>query len=727
MSVSTWRRVVADALSFNTSALTIRDGARMAVGTTVPLMVGFAAGSWASGAAAAGGALAVGITSVIPSARPRVAVLASVAASMALGTFVGSATSGYPVLHVIVGALLAFVFGLLVAVETTYAGAGINGLVAFLVYGRFAASPAIAARTAGLVAAGALLQLAFVLVLRRRPRTGRALIGLSRAYDALADFASRLDVDESSLPVAAAIDAAVTDLDFSFRVDEAREAWTSLAGEAHRVRLELLSLGSGRSNIQSPDAELRRVLVSIAGATARYLKLVARSLAAADVMDGADEALDAVDGAVQELDQLPTQSVHDTDESHHAIVRAGAAARALAGQLRAVSVLLPVAVESNATRPVSMASMRSASRISKRGVRGAELIAQRMRANLTPDSDACRHALRLAIVVTVATGLAQSISLGRGYWVALTAVLVLRPEFSITFTRGVARAAGTVVGVGIATGIDVLVHPHGWVLVAFVAGAVWSSGAVFNASYTVFSVAVTGVVVFLLAGLDTHSVATGEDRLLATVLGAGLALGAYAAFPTWGSRPASQAVAKLAAATHDYVIAVLRSTVDPTHDRAHLVGLSRSVRLARTNAETALGRSFADPGSRRLDAHTSAEILACLRRLSIAGHTLRFRRPVESRPWSPAARRALTLLVDSLDIELNAVAARLGFGRVAYRHEALRERHRAFLAEANRYSAESPVEGLIALVAAETDEMVDAINSLNAVLDRLVKPIPVAA
>jgi uncharacterized membrane protein YccC len=349
-------------------------------------------------------------------------------------------------------------------------------------------------------------------------------------------------------------------------------------------------------------------------------------------------------------------------------------------------------------------------------VRGAEVLAQRMLANLTPRSDAFRHAVRLGVVVTVATALAHATDLGRGYWLALTAVLVLRPEFSITFTRGVARAAGTLLGVVIATTIAVVANPHGWVLVAFVAAFVWLSGALFNASYAVFSVVITGVVVFLLAGLDQQPVTTGKDRLLATVLGAALALTAYVVWPTWGRRPASEAVADLADATYRYVIATLRSYLDPQRRSAvPLAALSREARLARTNAESTLGRSLADPSPRRIDSQATAEILAALRRLSIAAHTLRLRRPGAA---DALPRREFRELVDAIDAELNAAVARLRFGRITHRHEPLRERHRALLAASSQ-----PADAASALILAETDELVDATNSLSAVLDHEAAPL----
>jgi uncharacterized membrane protein YccC len=727
-SSPTWRRVVGDALRFDAHGVILLDPLRMTIGTMIPLIVGYVAGSWATGAAAAGGALSVGIASVVPSTRPRYALLASTAAGMAVGTFVGCATSAHPVVHVVAGALLAFAGGLLVAVQPNFTGTGINTLVAFLVYGRFSASPLISLRTAGFVAVGGGLQLALVVLARRRPRAGRALNGLSLAYRELAALAAELRVTRSSLPAAQAIDAAGVDLEFSLR-STGGEAWASLAAEAHRVRLELLSLASARSSFERSDDERGDLLSDVGARTAEFLGCVADSLARAELSRECDGALDNLERAVARLDahggsaRIPAGDGHGSaggDGGGFVAVRAATAARAIAGQLRAISALLPDALSVPAP-PRPIAALRSATRVSRRGMRGAEVIGQRMLANITPRSDAFIHALRLAVVVMIATVIAHVVGLGRGYWLVLTTVLILRPQFAITFTRGVARAAGTLLGVALATGVAVATNPHGWLLVAFVAGFVWLCGALFNASYALFSIAVTGVVVFLLEGIDQNPVGTGEDRLLSTVLGAALALLSYAVCPTWGRRPAADALADLAAATHRYVTAVLRSYLDPTADAAspaELSALSRAVRLARTNSEAALDRSLADPGARRLHAQTTANLLAALRRISITAHTMRLRRPDDATTVRAIAGRQLTALTDSIDIELGGVAARLRFGRVARRHEPLRERHRALLtAVTESTSVDEQPDPASALVVAETDELVDATNSLTAMLD----------
>ena len=705
----TWRRVRGEALRFDRHGVRLRPSLRMAAGVTVALAIGYAAGSWAAGAAAAGGALAVGIPSVAPSPRPRIAMLVSTAAAMALGTFVGSATSRYVGLHVVAVALFTFVGGLLVAVEPTVTAVGLNAIVGLVVYGRFPGSPETALKSAGLVAAGGLFQVLLVVVLRGRPQVGRALTGLSRGYAALASYAAELDLARSSLPLAAAIDAAVVDREFAFGAGTSgvsEEACRSLVDEARRIRLELLSLASVRAaaqGVDEPDAALLASFDQLASRLRNFFDHVVDGLAHASVPDDLGDALAAANAAIEDVRRSAAAAPH----AQLIAARATTAGAALAGQLRAVAGLLPAAVEVKRTAPSS--AVRSATRISRVSAQGAEAIVERMQANLTWQSDAFQHAVRLAVVVSASAVIAHAVGIGRGYWLALTAVLVLRPEFSVTYTRGVARAVGTVVGVGIATIVAVTAHPHGWALVPFVGVFVWLSGALFNASYAAFSVAVTGAVVFLLAGLDTDPVADARDRLVATVLGAALALGAYALAPTWGRRPVADAVADLADTTQRYVALVLQAVTDPAADTSAVPGASRAVRLARTNADAAINRSLGDPASRRIDRAATLEMLATFRRLAIAAHTLRLS-PTVTLDGVPPALKELTAAVDS---ELEAIAARLRFGRVTVVREPLRALHREVAA-----ALPADPAALGALVVAETDEIVDATNSLADIVER---------
>src|SRR5262249_32982572 len=76
-----------------------------------------------------------------------------------------------------------------------------------------------------------------------------------------------------------------------------------------------------------------------------------------------------------------------------------------------------------------------------------------LRANLNLRSAAFRHGVRLAICVALGSSMAHAFGWHRPYWAPMTIAIVLKPDFTATFSRGVLRLGGTVIGLLVATGL----------------------------------------------------------------------------------------------------------------------------------------------------------------------------------------------------------------------------------------------------------------------------------
>ena len=124
----------------------------------------------------------------------------------------------------------------------------------------------------------------------------------------------------------------------------------------------------------------------------------------------------------------------------------------------------------------------------------------------------------------VAALAARLLGLSNGYWVPMTALLVLRTDLRETYSRGLARLAGTVVGAGLATLLASVLRPGPFALAALVVLFAWLCYSVVAVNYGVFSVCVTAYIAFLLsfAGLPESEVAL--HRVANTALGGALAL-----------------------------------------------------------------------------------------------------------------------------------------------------------------------------------------------------------
>jgi uncharacterized membrane protein YccC len=120
--------------------------------------------------------------------------------------------------------------------------------------------------------------------------------------------------------------------------------------------------------------------------------------------------------------------------------------------------------------------------------------------------------------------LAHQFALSNGYWVPMTALLILRSDLSETLTRGLARMAGTIIGAGLATLLVSTLRPGPATLIVLIVLFAWLCYSTVIVSYGTFSVSVTAYIAFLLAlgGLPENDVAL--HRVANTCLGGSLAL-----------------------------------------------------------------------------------------------------------------------------------------------------------------------------------------------------------
>jgi uncharacterized membrane protein YccC len=169
-------------------------------------------------------------------------------------------------------------------------------------------------------------------------------------------------------------------------------------------------------------------------------------------------------------------------------------------------------------------------------------------ANLSLQSAACRHALRLSVAMAVATAIYRLAALPRGYWFPMTTLLVLKPEFRETFVTGVTRIIGTLAGAGLAALLVETLGSHPSMLTVMLIVFVWSGYALFRANHAAFTVCITGYIVVLLYLAGVPGPAAAKYRALDTILGGAFALAVYRVWPTWESSHVGDVLATLSRA-----------------------------------------------------------------------------------------------------------------------------------------------------------------------------------
>src|SRR5262249_40517987 len=146
---------------------------------------------------------------------------------------------------------------------------------------------------------------------------------------------------------------------------------------------------------------------------------------------------------------------------------------------------------------------------------------QTLRASLTFDSLAMRHALRVGIVAAVAVALVKALALPRGYWVTVAAIIIVQPYAGATLIKGLQRTLGTIAGALLAFALGALLHDRGPALLVLIFVFTGVSVSFLRLNYLIYSVFLTPTFI-LLAELSSGNWHLAELRVIDTLIGGAL-------------------------------------------------------------------------------------------------------------------------------------------------------------------------------------------------------------
>jgi len=146
-------------------------------------------------------------------------------------------------------------------------------------------------------------------------------------------------------------------------------------------------------------------------------------------------------------------------------------------------------------------------------------------------STSFHFAIHVAITLVIAIELDHQLHLKNGYWLPMTTLVVLKPDFYRTYSGGIERMIGTLAGVLVASAITFALHPAGWVLIVLVGVCGFLSYALLKVNTVLFAGALTSLVVFMIAVSGSSEFVTMEHRLVNTALGCTVALASSALIP----------------------------------------------------------------------------------------------------------------------------------------------------------------------------------------------------
>jgi uncharacterized membrane protein YccC len=565
---------------------------RNTIGVVAPLLVGFAIGMPRGGLAVASGALNVSYSDGSdPYARRAKRMLTSTA-WCSIAVLLGGLTSHSNTVAVIVATLWAFAAGMLVSLGTTAADVGVISTVVLLVYSAQALTPLQALQAAGLALAGGLLQIMLSIALWPVQRYEPERRSLAALYFELARISTHPSESTSAPPgtkeIAQAHDA-LSGLSSDTSLSALR--YRSLLSQAERIRLSLTTLARLRSRLARENAFHPAIatLDQLRANAAILLRAIAESLAS-----GKEINLEA-DRLVLGIalgEQLSRAEAEGTTGFSNAVVRdVKFQADALGGQLRAAADL------SNNATPAGEAEFEKREALQPLWTRFTSRMAT-LGANLNLQSPALRHAIRLTICVALGDALGRALHPNRAYWIPMTIVLVLKPEFAVTFSRGVLRIFGTLAGLLLATGLFHFLPIHTATEILLIGIFMFLVRWIGPANYGIFGVAISALIVLLISITGIAPKEVIAARGMNTIIGGAFALLAYAVWPTWERNRLPDLFAALLDAYRNSFRSICRKLMNPASaSEGERERTRQAARLARSNLETSLERFAAEPGA----------------------------------------------------------------------------------------------------------------------------------
>ncbi|MGW1372690.1 FUSC family protein [Streptomyces sp. NPDC002446] len=576
----TWSRALKEAarsgLSIERAKLTPLIAVRGSAGVAIVIGLCLWRGDPTLAVSSAFGAFASGIVTFQRSMRPRPVLALAVAGALAVSTFLGYLAAAHTAWFVLLLAGWTFLAGMAWAIGPVSGLAGTQTVAIMLVTVTLPTTVLGALVHAALIFFGGLVQAALIVVFPVRP-WGTQRDALADALAAEADYARRLRHD----PVAPFDPAPLMDARLASTVTprQARRRPAQLHGPrglAERVRPVLASIADPvvGAPLEGPERDRAR-----------------------DLLGAAATVLDAVAHAVRHARpvRLPPEAMATLEVPATGPMLKGPARRAA---YRLIS-LLADAVELTdepvqATRPTTEAERGHLLRPSVPKLVPVALRALHREARWS--SHIFRHALRVAAVAAAGYLLGTALPFGHGYWAPLASVMVMRPDFAQTYSRGVARFCGTLVGVAVAGALMALAHPGVYVSAGLAVVCVWLMYLLMRTGFAVTSACVAAYVVFLLGIAGEGWEQTVQERIVLTLLGGLLAMLSYALFPAWETPRLRERLAEWLETNGRYALAVYDVYARPAGRRPRQVREALlDARAARAAWEESEARAEKEP------------------------------------------------------------------------------------------------------------------------------------
>ena len=357
---------------------------------------------------------------------------------------------------------------------------------------------------------------------------------------------------------------------------------------------ELLAIASEHQLFSRLQPEIQQVIEQSAIALQMLSQAIAKGKNSPHLGD-LDRSLEALEHQRQVLrSQILNQTINAQTDQYSDLLNLG--------KITASLTKLVEQIHTDAEIVTDLSQGKQRNRIAQRDISPPaqperSTIIDTLRNNFTFDSVLFRHALRLALITTLAELLASLFQLPRGYWITLTALVALKPNFGGTSQTTVQRVVGTILGGIIGIALVLLVKNQLAIAVCFLL-LVFVAMSVRSLSYSIFIILLTPAIILLLNMISAGGWKVGLLRIFDSFAGGVLALlGSYLLFPRWERQQLPAQLEKTIRANLAYFQQVIANYLHPEHNAfADSINMLRhQAALENANANAAAQRLFSEP------------------------------------------------------------------------------------------------------------------------------------
>lgn len=225
-----------------------------------------------------------------------------------------------------------------------------------------------------------------------------------------------------------------------------------------------------------------------------------------------------------------------------------------------------------------------------------------------PDPALVRFILRLTVLQLAGVAVMKYFGLTRGYWLPLTILVVLQPDYGTTRLRAAQRVIGTVTG-GLLASALLWFHPPQLALFAAMSVTMFGFSFWLKRNYAIAVFFITLFVVLITETAEVISVAFTLERLVFTLGGGLLALiAAHLFWPVWERNLFPGILARALRANRDYLAQLAGALAQGRPYDGPVVEAKKTAQTANSDLFTSLQRMSADPERERSDLEAAAAL-----------------------------------------------------------------------------------------------------------------------